>query len=80
MSDGEASATATVTVVVAKKVTGGDQCINLWDATIAYPTSGTQVTWAGKIWENKWYANIGEDPITSGQWGVWKEVGTANCN
>lgn len=80
VSDGKASSTASATVVVAKKVTGGDQCTNLWDATIAYPTPGTQVSWAGKVWENKWYANVGEDPTKSGQWGVWKEVGPASCS
>lgn len=37
----------------------------------AYPTAGTKVFYACKIWKNKWYANPGETP---GANMVWEEV------
>ncbi|MGD8116064.1 glycosyl hydrolase family 18 protein [Vibrio sp. TRT 29B02] len=80
VSDGQATTAASSTVVVAASTGTGGQCDNLWDATIPYPNSGTQVVWEGYVWENKWYANIGENPLNSGQWGVWKQVGIADCS
>ncbi|OAJ93432.1 glycosyl hydrolase family 18 protein [Vibrio bivalvicida] len=77
VNDGKATSTASTTVVVAKKSSGGDLCNNLWDASAVY-TGGNQVSWAGKVWEAKWWTK-GDDPAQSGQWGVWKEVGAANC-
>lgn len=77
VSDGQATASASTTVVVAKKSTGGELCSDLWDASAVY-TGGNQVTWAGKVWEAKWWTK-GDDPSKSGQWGVWKEVGVASC-
>ena len=56
----------------------GGTCTNEWDATAIY-TGGDQVTHAGKTWEAKWWTQ-GQDPSKSGEWGVWKEVGPANCN
>ncbi len=78
VSDGQAVSTASATVVVAKHSTGGGTCTNAWDATAVY-TGGDQVTYAGKTWEAKWWTQ-GQDPSKSGEWGVWKEVGPANCN
>ncbi|KHT47896.1 glycosyl hydrolase family 18 protein [Vibrio sinaloensis] len=78
VSDGKATASASSTVVVAKKVTGGDLCSDLWSASTVY-TGGNQVSWAGKVWEAKWWTK-GDDPTKSGQWGVWKEVGPASCS
>ncbi|CAE6929966.1 COG3325 Chitinase [Vibrio sp. B1FLJ16] len=80
VSDGEASATASATVVVAEhtSVTDPVTCDNAWDSGTVY-TGGDQVTHAGSTWEAKWWTR-GEDPTKSGQWGVWKEVGTASCN
>lgn len=40
-----------------------------------YPTVGTKVFHACKIWENKWYANPGEAPASN---AVWKIV--SDCN
>ncbi|MGY3572470.1 glycosyl hydrolase family 18 protein [Vibrio paucivorans] len=77
VSDGQATASASAAVVVAKTSTGGGTCDNLWDAGAVY-TGGQQVSWAGKVWEAKWWTT-GEDPTTTGQWGVWKEVGVADC-
>jgi len=80
VSDGQATTAASSTVVVAASTGTGGQCDNLWDATIPYPNPGTQVVWEGYVWENKWYANIGENPLNSGEWGVWKQVGIADCS
>ncbi|MBE3669104.1 chitinase [Vibrio navarrensis] len=77
VSDGLASSVASTTVVVAKK-DSGSTCSNAWDASAVY-TGGQQVTYADKTWEAKWWTQ-GDDPTKSGQWGVWKEVGPANCN
>ncbi|WP_159737803.1 glycosyl hydrolase family 18 protein [Vibrio atypicus] len=78
VSDGKATASASTTVVVAKKSTGTDLCSDLWDTATVY-TGGNQVSWAGKVWEAKWWTK-GDDPTKSGQWGVWKEVGPASCS
>ncbi|WP_391091704.1 glycosyl hydrolase family 18 protein [Vibrio sp. NH-UV-68] len=77
VSDGQANVTASSTVVVTKTSSGGELCDNLWDAAAVY-NGGQQVTWAGKVWEAKWWTQ-GDDPTQSGQWGVWKEVGVASC-
>ncbi|MDE1222137.1 glycosyl hydrolase family 18 protein [Vibrio aestuarianus] len=78
VSDGQASSSASASVVVIKKASGGETCDNLWDKGSVY-TGGNQVSWAGKVWEAKWWTT-GEDPTTTGAWGVWKEVGLANCS
>ncbi len=80
VSDGEASATASATVIVTQYTPEPDPetCDNAWDASTVY-TGGDQVTYSGSTWEAKWWTR-GEDPTKSGQWGVWKEVGTASCN
>ncbi|KOO09949.1 hypothetical protein AKJ18_36760, partial [Vibrio xuii] len=57
---------------------GGEVCGDLWEAGTGY-TGGDQVSWAGKVWEAKWWTR-NDDPTKSGQWGVWKEVGAANCS
>ncbi|NOI27044.1 glycosyl hydrolase family 18 protein [Vibrio coralliilyticus] len=77
VSDSQATSSASATVVVAKKDTGGGTCTNAWDSGAVY-NGGDQVTWDGKVWEAKWWTQ-GDDPSQSGQWGVWKEVGPANC-
>lgn len=77
VSDSQATSSASATVVVAKKDTGGGTCTNAWDSGAIY-NGGDQVTWDGKVWEAKWWTQ-GDDPSQSGQWGVWKEVGPANC-
>ncbi|EEX32900.1 chitinase [Vibrio coralliilyticus ATCC BAA-450] len=77
VSDSQATSSASATVVVAKKDTGGGTCTNAWDSGAIY-NGGDQVTWDGKVWEAKWWTQ-GDDPTQSGQWGVWKEVGPANC-
>ncbi|KJY84504.1 chitinase [Vibrio galatheae] len=77
VSDGQATSVASTSVVVAKHSSGGEVCSNLWDASMVY-VGGEQVSWAGKVWEAKWWTQ-GDDPAQSGPWGVWKEVGVADC-
>ncbi|WP_060980909.1 glycosyl hydrolase family 18 protein [Vibrio splendidus] len=76
VSDGTETSVAATSVKVLKKTTGGT-CTNAWDSGAVY-TGGDQVTQGGKVWEAKWWTT-GEDPTTTGQWGVWKEIGPANC-
>ncbi|MEZ8862213.1 glycosyl hydrolase family 18 protein [Vibrio sp. 10N.247.311.51] len=77
VSDGTDTSVAATSVKVLKKTTGGGTCTNAWDSGAVY-TGGDQVTQGGKIWEAKWWTT-GEDPTTTGQWGVWKEIGPASC-
>ncbi|PMJ92937.1 glycosyl hydrolase family 18 protein [Vibrio sp. 10N.261.55.A7] len=77
VSDGQLSTDAAVDVVVLKHTTGGGTCTNLWDTGAVY-TGGQQVSWAGKVYEAKWWTT-GEDPSTTGEWGVWKDMGAADC-
>ncbi|MGF1823425.1 glycosyl hydrolase family 18 protein [Vibrio splendidus] len=77
VSDGTDTSLAATSVNVLKKTTGGGTCTNAWDSSAVY-TGGDQVTQGGKVWEAKWWTT-GEDPTTTGQWGVWKEIGPANC-
>ncbi len=76
VSDGQATDTATVAIVVAGKppVSGG---CDSFDAGAIY-TGGDQVVQNGTIYEAKWWTT-NEDPSTSGKWGVWKEIGPATC-
>ena len=77
VSDGAETSVAATPVNVLKKTTGGGTCTNAWDSGAVY-TGGDQVTQGGKVWEAKWWTT-GEDPTTTGQWGVWKEIGPASC-
>ncbi|WP_280698710.1 hypothetical protein [Kitasatospora sp. GP82] len=45
-----------------------------WAATTAYATTGTKVSWKGHYYTNRWWSQ-GEDPTTTGQWGVWNDLG-----
>lgn len=77
VSDGTDSSVAAASVKVLKKTTDDGRCTNAWDSSAVY-TGGDQVTQAGKVWEAKWWTK-GDDPVNSGEWGVWKEIGPANC-
>ncbi|MFV8459865.1 glycosyl hydrolase family 18 protein [Vibrio campbellii] len=77
VSDGTDSSVAAASVKVLKKTTDGGTCTNAWDSSAVY-TGGDQVTQASKTWEAKWWTK-GDDPVNSGEWGVWKEIGPANC-
>lgn len=43
-----------------------------WNPSITYPTGGTEVSYNGFKYKNKWYANIGDEPGVN---NVWEFVG-----
>ncbi|KXF82131.1 glycosyl hydrolase family 18 protein [Enterovibrio coralii] len=76
VSDGQLQDSASVTVLVEKDdpvVT----CPNAWQAGEIY-NSGDVVTHNGMEYSAKWWTT-NEEPGTTGQWGVWKELGAAVC-
>lgn len=78
VSDSKVSSVASATVVVEKAGTGGGKCDNLWNAQTVY-TSGNKVTWDQREWQARWWTQ-GENPSQSGPWGVWEDIGPANCS
>ncbi|MFD4371031.1 lytic polysaccharide monooxygenase [Streptomyces sp. NPDC058486] len=44
-----------------------------WTAANVY-TGGTSVSHAGRTWRAKWWVT-GEEPGTTGEWGVWEDLG-----
>ncbi|MGW4161875.1 glycosyl hydrolase family 18 protein [Streptomyces sp. NPDC004788] len=67
-----AAHTATYTLTV----TGGSghQCTAApWSKTTVY-TGGQQVSHNGHTWKAKWWT-LGEEPGTTGEWGVWQDLG-----
>ncbi|WP_460542613.1 glycosyl hydrolase family 18 protein [Glycomyces halotolerans] len=48
-------------------------CSPAWDSSTAY-TGGDQVGHGGNEWRAKWWTQ-GEEPGTTGQWGVWEDLG-----
>ncbi|MEU3598280.1 glycosyl hydrolase family 18 protein [Streptomyces sp. NPDC006798] len=53
--------------------TGGTCTATPWAATSEYG-SGVTVSHQGKNWKSKWWTK-GEEPGTTGQWGVWQDLG-----
>ncbi|WP_432157171.1 chitinase C-terminal domain-containing protein [Streptomyces sp. bgisy153] len=50
-------------------------CANpAWDAVTAY-TGGNVVSHNGHSWKAKWWTK-GEEPGTTGEWGVWQDLGS----
>jgi chitodextrinase len=45
-----------------------------WSADTIY-TNGNIVSWASRQWRAKWWTQ-GEQPGTTGQWGVWEDLGS----
>ncbi|TKF36050.1 glycosyl hydrolase family 18 protein [Enterovibrio norvegicus] len=76
VSDGKLDDSASITVTVAKNTTD-PVCANAWKEGVVY-NSGDVVTHNGKEYSAKWWTQ-NEEPGTTGQWGVWKELGAANC-
>ncbi|GHA92465.1 glycosyl hydrolase family 18 protein [Streptomyces termitum] len=67
-----AAHTATYTLTI----TGGNgsQCTAApWAKTTTY-TGGQTVSHQGHHWKAKWWT-LGEEPGTTGQWGVWQDLG-----
>lgn len=48
----------------------------LWNRTAVY-TGGNTVSWSSHEWRAKWWTQ-GEEPGTTGQWGVWEDRGACN--
>ncbi|MFE2014292.1 glycosyl hydrolase family 18 protein [Streptomyces sp. NPDC059491] len=56
-------------------VTGGvSQCTAAPWVTSSVYTGGQQVSHKGHTWKAKWWTT-GEEPGTTGQWGVWQDLG-----
>ncbi|PFG34292.1 glycosyl hydrolase family 18 protein [Sanguibacter antarcticus] len=45
-----------------------------WSATTVY-TNGDVLSYSGHTWKAKWWT-LGETPGTTGEWGVWVDLGT----
>jgi chitinase len=53
---------------------GGTTCTAAsWSSTQVY-TGGNTVSWKGHNWKAKWWTQ-GEEPGTTGEWGVWQDLG-----
>ncbi|WP_203671809.1 M28 family peptidase [Streptomyces sp. SID13666] len=67
--------TATHSTTYSLTVTGGGGgCTGTtWDPNAIY-VGGNQVSWKGHNWRAKWWTT-GEEPGTTGQWGVWQDLG-----
>jgi predicted carbohydrate-binding protein with CBM5 and CBM33 domain len=52
---------------------GGGSCAAAWSAAAAY-AANTTVSYGGHNWSAKWWTQ-GETPGTTGEWGVWKDLG-----
>ncbi|MCP4579244.1 MAG: hypothetical protein GY846_23465 [Deltaproteobacteria bacterium] len=61
-----------------KITVGGSTSLSTWDPSQIY-LNGDEVCHNGKTWQAKWWTQ-GEEPGTTGQWGVWKEMGWCNGN
>ncbi|MER6581646.1 glycosyl hydrolase family 18 protein [Nonomuraea sp. NPDC001023] len=53
--------------------TGGACTAPAWSATAVY-NGGQRVSHKAHTWEAKWWTQ-GQEPGTTGEWGVWKDVG-----
>ncbi|MFI9494551.1 chitinase C-terminal domain-containing protein [Streptomyces halstedii] len=52
---------------------GGDCAADAWSATAEYGT-GTTVSRGSHTWKAKWWTK-GETPGSTGEWGVWEDLG-----
>ncbi|WIH21730.1 immunoglobulin-like domain-containing protein [Photobacterium damselae] len=69
------------TVTAKRIITVNDSsivCTPAWDASKTY-IEGDVVSHNGKNWRAGWWTQ-GEEPGTTGQWGVWREVGNSDCD
>ncbi len=71
------SANQTVTAERKVSVTDGSNCAAAWDADTVY-VEGDQVSHDGSTWGAGWYTR-GEEPGTTGEWGVWRKVSDSSC-
>jgi len=57
---------------------GSSASVSTWDPSEVY-WGGDEVCHNGKAWRAKWWTR-GEEPGTTGQWGVWEELGSCDGN
>ncbi|WP_308445852.1 carbohydrate-binding protein [Chitiniphilus purpureus] len=57
--------------------TPGTTCAAAWTAAGVYATANTKVSYNGRNYQNKWWTQ-GDNPSQSGEWGVWKDLGTCS--
>jgi chitinase len=50
-------------------------CATPWSASATYANAGQTVSQSGHNYSNKWWT-LNENPTQSGEWGVWKDLGT----
>ncbi|BBM04019.1 glycosyl hydrolase family 18 protein [Microbulbifer sp. GL-2] len=53
-------------------------CAVAWDVNSVY-IAGERVFHKGKLWQAGWWT-LGEEPGTTGQWGVWRELNDDDCS
>ncbi|WP_436319659.1 chitinase C-terminal domain-containing protein [Streptomyces syringium] len=69
-----ASPTPTPTPTPTATPTGGTCAAPSWNSANAY-NGGATVSWKGHSWKAKWWTR-GEEPGTTGEWGVWQDLGS----
>lgn len=77
----QVSDSAGQTVTQARNVTvkeSGGVCTNGWSATATY-VGGDLVSHNGKSWRAEWWTQ-GDEPGTTGEWGVWRLQGDSDCD
>jgi chitodextrinase len=68
-----ASGAHTATYALTVTGAGGGCTATAWSATAVY-VGGNTVSYGGHTWKAKWWTT-GETPGTTGQWGVWQDLG-----
>ncbi|MFF4099593.1 glycoside hydrolase family 19 protein [Streptomyces sp. NPDC001903] len=71
------AAAATVGLAVAlpaSPASAAAACASPWSSSAVY-TGGMNASYSGHNWQAKWWTQ-GETPGTTGQWGVWSDLGT----
>lgn len=71
------SANQTTTAERKVSVTDGSSCANAWNSETVY-IEGDQVSHNGSTWKAGWWTR-GEEPGTTGEWGVWSKVSDSSC-
>jgi serine protease len=75
VSDGKLSDIAEVAITQLPEQS--DNSCPSWKATTTY-IGGEVVSWEGQLWLAQWWT-VGEEPGTTGEWGVWRIAETPEC-
>ncbi|WP_158250355.1 glycosyl hydrolase family 18 protein [Aquimarina sp. I32.4] len=78
-TDGEGLSSESNTTFTVKKKTTGGACgdVAAWEAKV-YSASGQFVSYEGKVYKNKWYAEITDIPGVSAVWSFVSDCGSTN--